>query len=369
MRIITKLFLTSCILAAAYFGYLDYANKRFIFRYTLPKQTYKTTSPTRRDIERKKVFVGNIIPHKEIKIESHITGLVEKLLVNVGDYVRQGTPIARIKIQPDAQAIETAESKLRLASIQLDQHRNKYLRHKRLFNKKMLSKEAYESSLADWEIAKENKSAAEKNLQITKYGYTKAKGADANVIKSTTKGTVLNLPAKEGSLVQQAKNQSTGNGTSVAVIGDMDHFLFSAKVSELDVIHLTKGMSFNVILNASKEDKFRVTLTRVSPKANEKDLNNGEARFEIEGMIHRPKDSKNILRAGYIAIAEIIIEKATNVLAVQEKMIQKKEKDYFVECLEAGVPVQKKVVLGLSDGMYVEVKKGLCEQDQLIVVV
>lgn len=360
MRTTTKFLLISCILAGAFFAY----SKKIPFR-PLPTVSFKTASPTRRDIVRKKVFTGSIIPHKEIKIASHITGLIDKLLVNVGDYVQQGAAIAQIRIQPNTKEIERAESRVRLAAIQLNQCRNKYLRNKQLFSKKMLAKEAYESSLADWEQAKEKASAAEKDLQIVQRGYTKEKGAGANIVRSTTRGTVLDLPVKEGSLVQTASSQSLG--TPVAVIGDMNHFLFSAKVSELDVIHLTKGMSFEISLNASKEDKFQVTLTKISPKASEADLKKGEVKFAIEGIIHKPKHAKLTLRAGYLALAEIVVERASNVIAIQEKMIQIEGKTYFVNCLVGGVSVKKKVVLGVSDGLYAEVKQGLTEKDQLII--
>ncbi|CCM09978.1 Methyl-accepting chemotaxis sensory transducer [Cardinium endosymbiont cEper1 of Encarsia pergandiella] len=362
MRTITKFILTTGLIAG---GVLAYSRVYKVKWSKFHQVTFKTTQPTRRTIIRKKIFSGTLIPHKEINLETHLTGIVDKLWVEVGGYVQQGRNIARIKIQPNPKEIEEAASKLRVASINLNQARGKYLRSKHLFTKKMLAKEAYEADLASWEQTKEAFALAEKTLQITQKGYTHAKGANANLIKATTKGTILALPAKEGSMVQATSGNA--RGTTVAVIGDMDHFLFSAQVSELDVADLTKGMTFTASLNAFNEAKLQVTLTKIAPKASEERLKNGEIKFAIEGLVQQPKKSKITLRAGYLAVAEVVVGQVDNVLAVPESVIQMKGKDCFVKCLHDGKMVPKNVVLGLSDGLYVEIKEGLTEADQLIV--
>lgn len=359
MRTITKCILTTGLIVGGAFAYSK------VYRGKFYGKSFQTTQPERRTIVQKKVFAGTLIPHKEIKLETHITGIVDKLLVEVGDLVQQGAAIARIKIQPNPKEVEASASKLRLATIELNQARSKYLRSKQLFNKKMLAKEAYETALATWEEHKEKFTAAQKSLEISQYGYTKVKGSGANLVKATTKGTILALPAKEGSMVQTGSGQATG--TTVAVIGDMGHFLFSAKVNELDVIHLRKGMTFTVSLNASNEEKLQVTLTKIAPKASQEALEKGEVKFEIEGIVQKPKNPKVTLRAGYLGLAEVILKQVDQVLSVPETMIQTKGNSYFVKCLHEGKIVEKDVVLGLSDGLYVQVKEGLSEADQLIV--
>lgn len=369
MRTMTKLILTTSLIAGGFFAYSKIYKTQWeqLTRtaFKLDPITFQTTEPTRRTIVRKKVFSGNLMPHKETKLEAHVTGVVDKLFVRIGDYVPQGAVIARIKIQPNLNEVEAAASKLRLATIDRNQARTKYLRSKQLFSKKMLAKEAYETALAAWEQTKEKVAAAQKRLEIIQRGYTTAKGVAANMIKAPIKGTILSLPAKEGSMVQAVSDKASG--TTVALIGDMSHFLFSAQVSELDVIHLTKEMTFTASLNALNDEKLQVTLTKIAPKANEEAFQKGEIKFDIEGIIHKPKKSKITLRAGYVALAEVILEQVNDVLAVPESMIQIKGATYCVKCLHEGKVVEKEVVLGLSDGLYVEVKEGLTESDQLIV--
>ena len=371
MRTITKFILTTGIIAGGVFAYQKVYKGQWekldqiAFWRKVDQPTFQTIKPTRRTIVRKKVFTGSLIPHKEVKLATHVAGMVEKLFVRVGDYVQQGAPIARIKIQPNPKEVAAAESKLRLATIDCGQARAKYLRNKQLFSKKMLAKEAYEAALASWEQTKEKFVAAQKELEITQRGYATGKGAGANIIKATTKGTILDLPVKEGSMVQAVSKQ--GAGTTVAFIGDMDCFLFSAKVSELDVVHLAKGMTFTASLNAFNKEKLQVTLTKIAPKASEEEFKKGEIKFEIEGIIQKPKKSKITLRAGYLALAEVILEQVKNVLAIPESTIYTEGTNYFVKCLRAGKVVTKNVTLGLSDGLHVEVKEGLTEADHVIV--
>lgn len=364
MRFLTKIIISGGIAALGFFAYSKgYINKWYGGR--KPKISFKTEPPVRKDILRKKIFSGHLIPEKEVDIQAHITGIVEKLFVKVGDYVQQGTPIARIKIRPNIREVEEAKSERRLCLLRLDAARKKYTRDKQLFNKKMLAKEKYEASLREWNEAKENFSKMEKKLQILERGYTTEHGVESIVIVSTTKGTVLDLPVKEGSMVREMSSQ--GEGTSVTVIGDMDHFLFSAKVNELDVISLKKGMTFDVSLNAFKKEKLKVTLTKIAPKADAAAAKEGLIKFHIEGVVHIPKNFKAPLRAGNLALAEVIVDQVSNVLAVPERMIETEDAGDFIKCVENGQMVKKKVVLGLSDGMYVEVKEGITASDQLLI--
>lgn len=328
----------------------------------LQNKTFQTAQPTRKQILYKKVFVGNLIPAKEIRVNTHITGVVEQLFVQEGDYVQQGAAIARIAIQPDPEKVAGAKNVLQLAAIKRNKVRNKFLRNRLLFRKKMLAKEKYEESLAEWETAQEELTAAKKKLQIIQQGYAKTEGA--NIIKATTEGTILSLPAREGSMVEEGKHR--GEGSLIALIGDIANFLFSAKVAEIDVVHLKQGMSFEVSVNALKEEKLHVTLAKIAPKASEEEAKRGEIVFTVEGLVTQPKNKKILLRAGYVARAEVVLAQVDNVVAVPEKVIQREGESDFVHCLEGGKVIKKKIKVGLSDGLYAEVKEGLTEMDQLI---
>jgi HlyD family secretion protein len=93
---------------------------------------------------------------------------------------------------------------------------------------------------------------------------------------------------------------------------------------------------------------------------------NGAMQFPIEGTLIN-KDS-TFIRAGLSANASIILDKADNVLAVKEGLVQydEKTKKSFVE-VEVGEQKfeRKDVELGVSDGIYVEIKSGITKDDKI----
>ena len=74
------------------------------------------------------------------------------------------------------------------------------------------------------------------------------------------------------------------------------------------------------------------------------------------------------IRAGLSANASIILEKAEKVLAIKEALVQydEKTKEPFVEVVVGDQEFKRKdVELGISDGIFVEVKNGITKDDKI----
>lgn len=103
---------------------------------------------------------------------------------------------------------------------------------------------------------------------------------------------------------------------------------------------------------------FDAQLEYISPKGVEE---NGANQFEIKAAITVP-DSITI-RSGYSANAEIVLARASKVLAVPESTVEFKNDSTFVYVLTDSVPSQKfsrrAVITGMSDGIQIEIKNGL----------
>ena len=50
---------------------------------------------------KKTVATGSVVPRQEIEIKPQISGIVDELFVEAGDYIKKDQVIARIKIIPD----------------------------------------------------------------------------------------------------------------------------------------------------------------------------------------------------------------------------------------------------------------------------
>ena len=90
--------------------------------------------------------------------------------------------------------------------------------------------------------------------------------------------------------------------------------------------------------------------------------NNGANQFEVKAAVSVQSDK--MIRSGYSANAEIVLETVRNVLSVPESALEFRGDDTFVYLKnEKGEYKLQKVKTGLSDGVNIEIKSGLKEGD------
>ena len=123
----------------------------FVFLYlnSKPKDVkYEIVKPTTETIERTTVLTGKIEPRDEIEIKPQISGIISEVLVEAGDHVKAGDILAKIQVVPEETQLSSAESRVNVARISLEESRLTYERTKALFDKKYESREKYETDLA-----------------------------------------------------------------------------------------------------------------------------------------------------------------------------------------------------------------------------
>ena len=126
----------------------------YLYMNSRPKEErYSVVSPSRGDIVRSTVLTGTIEPRDEIEIKPQISGIISEVLVEAGDLVKEGDVIARIKVIPEASQLSSAQNRVDVAQIALDDAKAKYERSKMLFEKKVIAREEFETSEATYERA------------------------------------------------------------------------------------------------------------------------------------------------------------------------------------------------------------------------
>ncbi len=276
---------------------------------------YETASPFTTDIIRKTVATGSVVPRKEIEIKPKISGIIEEIFVEPGDMVKKGDLIARVKIIPDMINLNNAESRVKRADINLEESRKNYLRYKQLFEQNVVAEADYLTYEIAFRNATEELRTAEDNLQLIREGATKKLGAATNThITSTINGMVLLVPVEEGNSV--IESNQFNDGTTVATIADMSEMIFEGKVDESEVGKIKEDMELILSIGAIEQESFAARLERISPKGVEE---NGAIQFEIRAAVEL-KDQQ-FIRAGYSANADIVLERAEQVMAINESML------------------------------------------------
>jgi HlyD family secretion protein len=153
-------------------------------------------------------------------------------------------------------------------------------------------------------------------------------------------------------------------GTPLMTMADMGTLMFKGTVDEIDVGKLRDGMPVRIKIGALPEAKLTGRLTRIAPKATEKE---GTTLFDVEAAID--KTAGITLRAGYSANADVVIQEKSNVLMLPERLVSFQKDKALVEVLGAkpdAPPVKREIKTGLSDGIKLEVVAGLAEGDQVV---
>tara|TARA_R110002111_G_scaffold113400_4_gene174198 strand:+ start:7174 stop:8331 length:1158 start_codon:yes stop_codon:yes gene_type:complete len=338
--------------------------------------TYTSESPEEQTIVVKTVATGSIVPKEEILIKPNISGVIEEIFIEAGEYVKQGDLIAQIRVIPNVSSLTSAKNNiasnqtaLQTAKINLETQQANYDRQKALFDKGVISandfegvKNSYLQTKQSVEQAKINVNSANQNYDIIKTGTTSGLGNIAQTqVRATVSGMVLDVPVKAGNQVIEANNFN--EGTSIASLADVKQMIFEGKVDESEVGKIKEGLPLEITVGAIEDKKFDAVLDYIAPKGV---AENGAIQFEIKGSLK--KMDSTFIRAGLSANASIILEKVENVLAIKEALVQydTETKKPYVEVEVGDQKFERKdVELGISDGIFVEVKSGISKDDKI----
>lgn len=338
--------------------------------------TYNTEQPTQETIIVKTVATGSIVPKEEVLIKPNISGIVEEVYIEAGEYVKSGDLIAKIQVIPNVSTLTSArnsiasnQTALQTAKINFQTQQGIYDRQKALFDKGVISanefegiKNTYLQTKQSVEQAKINVTSASQNYDIIKTGTTAGMGNIAQTqIRATVSGMVLDVPVKAGNQVIEANNFN--EGTSIASLADVKKMIFEGKVDESEVGKIKENMQLEITIGAIENKKFDAVLDYIAPKGV---AENGAIQFAIKGTL-KSIDS-TFIRAGLSANASIILDKVENVLAIKEALVQydSETQKPFVEIEVGNQKFERKdVELGISDGINVQIKSGIKKEDKI----
>ena len=338
----------------------------FVFLYQKSQPTpvvYNEFTPELKDIQKTTVITGKIEPRNEVTVKPQISGIITELYKEAGDMVQQGEVIAKVKVIPDMGQLSSAEARVRLADINLKQAQVDFSREESLYKQKLVSADEFDKIKQTLRQAKEEVVAAQDALDVVKNGVSKSNAsASSTLIRSTITGLILDVPVKVGNTV--VLSNTFNDGTTIATVANMNDLIFRGNIDETEVGRLVEGMPMKITVGALQDLSFEANLEYVSPKAVE---SNGANQFEVKAAVHVIKGGK--IRSGYSANAEIVLAKASKVLSIPESAIEFSGDSTFVYVVKGSGDKKtydrRAVTTGLSDGVNIEIKKGISAKDKV----
>jgi len=321
---------------------------------------YKTASPEIGDVVKKAVATGAVIPRKEIAVKPQVSGIIDSIKVEPGDRVKRGDLIAVIRVIPQTAALASAESRVNLARIRLEDAQRELDRRQHLFDEKVLEETALRAAILARDTAQEELAAAGDSLEVIRRGVPARSGQETNtLVRATMTGTVLDVPVKEGASV--IESNTFNDGTTIASLADMGELIFEGKVDESEVGKLRTGMEMVLTIGALEPARFNALLEHIAPKGFEE---NGAVQFKIRAALHVTGDA--VIRANYSANADIVLDRRTSVLTLSESLLTFEGDQPYVEVETSPQKFERrKVKTGLSDGIRIEIVEGLTKDDKV----
>jgi HlyD family secretion protein len=321
----------------------------------------ETVAVTRGTVVDKALAVGRIEPEIEIGVKSQISGVVRRMLTDAGDFVRAGAPLLEIQPNPTPLELADARRQLELRQIELDNLSREVERQRALQAQGLLSEREFQQTQQQFQGQQIQLEMARERLSLLEEGkLTESDDEVETVVRSPIDGFILEKMVDLGDPVVPLSTYQ--EGTVLMTMAEMNHLVFRGTVDEIDVGRLHEGMDVQIKIGALPEAAVEGRLSRISLKARTED---NSTVFPVE--ITLTTVGSAVLRAGYSANADVIIDQRDSVLVIPERLIVMENDTARVRVqLPDGTIEERVIEMGLSDAITVEVLSGLREGEQVL---
>ena len=357
----------------------------------------KIVRAERGDIARSVVARGKIEPLSKVEVKSKANGIIQALLVDVGDKVAEGQVLAELdkedlqaqvreaKATLDAeeanlQAAIAAEAKacIEADNPELEFARRDYERAQGLFKEKIASQQQLDDADRAYAVSRnrqllldaiDRSARAQVDQARARVAAAKASLDRAEetlsyaTIRAPISGIVLTRPTEVGDAVSSILNLGSA-ASLIMTLGDISSVYIKGDVDEADIGKAGCGQQVRTKVESFPGETFDGVVKRIDPMG--KELNN-VTTFEVRVTI---SNREGKLRANMTANAEIVLEEHKQVLLIPEAaLVYDKDKNASVQLLDSRSKFgwrKTPLKVGISNGQRTEVAQGLSEGDQLV---
>ncbi|WP_042839528.1 efflux RND transporter periplasmic adaptor subunit [Yersinia aldovae] len=345
-----------------------------------PQAAPLTETLSRGDIEKNVMATGSLKPSLQVNVGAQVNGQLTKLYVKQGDRVKRGQLLAEIDPTLQQNALRKSEAELQSAQAQkqaaqalsrqylLEFQRQKTLAREGSGIKSALEKAQaqYDSQLAQVRVNEAQIVQSQMALETAKanLGFTR--------IMAPIDGEVLGIVTKEGQTIVSSQTVPT-----ILVLANVDTMTVHTRISETDILKVSVGqlLWFYVVANPDRRYESRMdAIQEASADSLREDgsgsVSNSQPSAVYYNGIFSIANSERLLRTSMTAQVFIITAQAKNVLRVPLSAlgVQQPDKRYRVEVINGQQRAVRWVRVGLRDGQYAEVKEGLAQGDQVVVM-
>lgn len=267
---------------------------------------------------------------EEANVVAKATGVVQRLLVEEGDYVRAGQIMAEL---------DTERSSLELAQMEANLKRleNDLTRNQELFDKNLISADAYEEIKFQYESQKAAVELARLNISYSS-------------IRTPISGYVSERMIKVGSMVRE--HEPTFRVT------DFNPLLAVLYVPERELTKIRIGQLAKVEVDAAAGRRFEARIKRLSPVV---DPETGTFKVTLEVF-----DDTGLLKPGMLAEVSVTYDVHAGVVLVPKEAVVIEDESSSVFVVRDSVAYKTQVETGYTDDRSIEIVSGLAPETVVV---
>lgn len=360
-----KILIIASSVAIILVGFLVLGNKKG----HLNPSNFETGKVQKGDLAYEVTATGTINPINTVTVGTQVSGIVEQVLVDYNDDVKEGQVLALLDSSTLKENMEKSEANYELAQAKESKAKLNYERIKKLYQDKLTSSASLEDAEVAYKEASANVLGAKADYNISKKNFEYA------TITSPVSGTVISKEIEQGQTVAA----SFSTPTLFEVAEDLSKMQIEASISEADIGYIKPDMPATFTVDAYPNDKFlgKIRQVRLSPTE--------VSNVVMYTVIIEIDNSSRKLLPGMTASVTVKAQEVNDVLtipamalhfkpsmAVKAEMDVKKigdieENQDVVYLFQKGKIVPRVITKGLSDMTNIEVKEGLKLGEEVII--
>ncbi|WP_368913714.1 efflux RND transporter periplasmic adaptor subunit [Mixta calida] len=342
-----------------------------------PKQgpaAFLTATVEQRPLQQAVLADGTLSASKLVSVGAQASGQIKRLLVELGDQVKQGQLVAEIDSMTQQNALQNAQAALKnieaqraVKEAQLSNYRAAFARQKAMLTKNLTPKADYDDALTTLSATEAEiraldaqivQAQIEVNTAQVNLGYTR--------IVSPIDGTVVSVPVEEGQTVNAVQSAPT-----LIKVANLDTMTVKAQISEADVINVQPGMKVWFTILGEPNRRYEATLRAIEPAP---DSINQDSTSSLTSSSSSASDKKAIyyyglfdvpnpqhrLRISMSAEVHIVLGERPNALVIPATTIDTIDGKTSVQVVDNQQRVtRREIKVGLNDNVEAEIISGL----------
>jgi multidrug efflux pump subunit AcrA (membrane-fusion protein) len=317
---------------------------------------------------------GTVEAENTAKVAFQVAGKVVRVAVQEGDGVRAGQLLASVDpsdyqhgADAAAEQVAMAQSNLEQAKVAYNQAADEYQRMKKLYDRTSLAPNDFKKFEAAYLAARERYQAAEDGAPPGDQGAAQAALGQAEAQDKIARKRLVDttLPAPIGGIVARKMidvGDTAAPGMPVFVVMNLNPAKVRVGVPEAEIGKVKAGQSATIQVPSLEGESFEGKVTLVGVAAEP-----ASRTFTVEIKVSNPHIT---LRAGMIAEARIRTDQVVEALTLPGEAVVRDPQGatlVYVYLPEQKRVFSRRVDVGSVYGREVEIRKGVNEQDLVVV--